>query len=320
MKWNKLGKIFDPTKYDLPHNCFAFAKSPQAIVFDDFVRVYFSAAEKDNSGKLLSHVLYVDFDKSFSNILDIAKKEVIPLGNLGCFDEHGIFPFNVYKDDNKILAFTTGWNRKISVSADAAIGFAQSDNQGLTFKKNGEGPILASSLHEPFLVGDAFVTKFNKIYHMWYIFGLRWINDPITNISERVYKIAHANSTDGINWNRDSQCIIPDSINENECQALPTVIYHKDRYHMFFSYRDALGFRIDKNKGYRTGYAYSYDLKNWTRDDKNVGIEFSNDGWDSDMMCYPFVFYCDDKVYMLYNGNEFGKYGFGIAVLEKEKS
>lgn len=318
MKWNKLGKIFDPTEYNLPHNCFAFAKSPQAIVFDDYVRIYFSAAEKDSTRKLLSHVLYVDFNKSFNKVLNISKKEVIPLGDLGCFDEHGIFPFNIYKDDDDIKAYTTGWNRKVSVSADASIGFAQSNDQGLTFEKYGKGPILAPSLNEPFLIGDAFVTRFNSsIYHMWYIYGLRWVENPITNTSERVYKIAYADSTDGVNWNRDSRCIISDEIDENECQALPTVIYYEDRYHMFFSYRDAIDFRTNKDKGYRTGYAYSFDLKNWTRDDNNVGIEFSRDEWDSDMMCYPFVFHCDNNIYMLYNGNEFGKYGFGIAVLEK---
>jgi hypothetical protein len=33
------------------------------------------------------------------------------------------------------------------------------------------------------------------------------------------------------------------------------------------------------------------------------------------MQCYPHVFECDGKVYLLYNGNEFGRYGFGLAEL-----
>ncbi|HKM03052.1 MAG TPA: hypothetical protein VJZ04_00405 [Lachnospiraceae bacterium] len=315
MYWEKMGKIFDPTEHNLPSKCFAFAKSPQAIVFNDFIRVYFSAAEKDEKNKLLSHVLYVDFDKKFKEILDISSKEVISLGNMGCFDEHGIFPFNVYKEKNKIIAYTTGWNRKVSVSADASIGFAQSFDSGKTFNKLGNGPILTSSLNEPFLVGDAFVTKFKNIYHMWYIYGSKWINDINTKDSERVYKIAHADSKDGIKWNRDSKYIIPNILGDNECQALPTVIFYKNKYHMFFSYRNAFGFRSNKNDSYKTGYAYSNNLRNWVRDDSKVGIQLSSDGWDSEMMCYPFVFHCDDHIYMLYNGNEFGKYGFGLAVL-----
>ena len=31
---------------------------------------------------------------------------------------------------------------------------------------------------------------------------------------------------------------------------------------------------------------------------------------------YPHVFELNGKYYMLYNGNDFGMYGFGLAVLE----
>lgn len=34
------------------------------------------------------------------------------------------------------------------------------------------------------------------------------------------------------------------------------------------------------------------------------------------MMSYPHVFECDDNIYMLYNGNTFGKDGFGLARLK----
>ena len=34
------------------------------------------------------------------------------------------------------------------------------------------------------------------------------------------------------------------------------------------------------------------------------------------MQCYPNVFEMDNEIYMLYNGNAFGKYGFGLAKLE----
>lgn len=317
MKWKKLGQIFNPTNYRLPHNCVLFAKSPQAIVFDNYVRIYFSSAEKEISGKLKSHVLYVDFDKDFKKILKMSEKEVIPLGDLGCFDEHGIFPFNVYKDTDKILAYTTGWNRKISVSADSAIGFAESFDNGESFVKYGNGPILASSLNEPFLVADSFVTKIEETYHMWYIYGLKWVLNEFSETPERVYKIAYASSSNGIDWNRDSKCIISDVLGENECQALPTVVYHNNVYHMVFSYREAFDFRQNKQNAYKVGYAYSKDLKTWIRDDSKLNIPLSLEGWDSEMMCYPFIFTCDDKIYILYNGNEFGKYGFGLILLEE---
>tara|TARA_Y100001968_G_C19355700_1_gene717072 strand:+ start:338 stop:1294 length:957 start_codon:yes stop_codon:yes gene_type:complete len=317
MKWKKLGKIFNPLNHQLPNRCIEFAQSPQTLIFDNFVRIYFSTREKDQTGKYLSHISFIDIDKKFKNIINVSSDTVIKLGELGCFDEHGIFPINIFKENDKIHAYTTGWNRKVSVSADASIGYATSHDNGLTFDKLGTGPILTSNLNEPFLVGDAFVTKFKNLYHMWYIYGNKWISDPSEKEPQRIYKIVHATSKNGINWEREGKHIITDVIGENECQALPTVIYHKQKYHMYFCFRDAIGFRFDESKGYKIGYAYSYDLINWKRDDENAGITKGPEGsWDSNMICYPHLFKCDNKIYLLYNGNEFGRFGFGIAVLE----
>jgi hypothetical protein len=316
MKWLKLGKIFDPTEHSLPNNCIEFAQSPQAFVMSDRVRIYFSTRERDSRGKYLSHIAYVDFDKSMQNIINISKHTVIGLGELGCFDEHGIFPVNVVRDVDRVLAYTTGWNRKVSVPADASIGLAVSHDDGFTFQKFGKGPILSASLNEPFLIGDAFVAFYDDLYHMWYIYGTKWEKFVESDPPDRVYKIAHATSEDGITWRRDGRQIIADKLNADECQALPTVFDRDGSYHMYFCYRQAHGFRENKNDAYRIGYAYSNDLNNWVRDDSKAGIEVSEHGWDSQMQCYPHAFKLDGKVFMLYNGNEFGRFGFGLALLE----
>lgn len=317
MRWKKLGKIFDPVDHQIPNNCVEFSQAPQSLVLSDRIRIYYSTRERDASGKYLSHVAYVDFSRDMQGIIGTSQHTVIPLGKLGCFDEHGIFPFNVLKDGDRVLAFTTGCNRKSSVPVDAAIGLAISHDNGRTFSRFGQGgPVVAATLHEPFLVADAFVQRYGDTYYMWYIYGAKWQKFSDTGQYERVYKIAQATSADGINWNRDGQFIIESKLDENECQALPTVIFHGGKYHMYFCYREAHGFRKESGRGYRLGYAYSLDLTHWIRDDANAGIDLSAEGWDSEMQCYPHLFQCDEKIYLLYNGNEFGRRGFGLAVLE----
>jgi len=293
-----------------------FAQSPQALVFDDFVRIYFSTRQKDKNGKYLSHISFIDIDKNFENIINVSSKTVIELGDLGCFDEHGIFPLNIVRDKDKVLGYIGGWSRRVSVSVETSIGLAISSDNGLTFKRIGAGPVLSSSLYEPFLVGDPFVAIYGNIYHMWYIYGTKWIISKTNSTPERVYKIGHATSKDGVAWQKDGRRIISNKLNPDECQALPTVIKFDNRYHMFFCYRQATDFRKNRDRGYRIGYAFSEDLNNWIRDDDNAGIDVSTNDWDSDMLCYPHVFHCDSKIYMLYNGNEFGRYGFGLAVLK----
>lgn len=316
MKWQKLGKIFTPTDYRFPNNCHEFAQSPQALVLDDRIRIYFSIREKDASGKYLSHIAFVDYDKTMQHVLKTSDHQVIPLGALGTFDEHGIFPINPVRDGNRILAYTTGWNRRVSVSVDTSIGLAISHDNGHSFQKLGNGPVMTASLREPFLVADAFVSIINNTYHMWYIYGSHWKKFDEHSQPDRVYKIAYAHSPDGINWQRDGVAIIPDRIDADECQALPTIFHRNNKFHMYFCYRHAFGFRHQSSHAYRIGYAWSDDMKHWHRDDDLAGIDISPDGWDAQMQCYPHVFEVEGTIYMLYNGNEFGRYGFGLAKLE----
>jgi hypothetical protein len=317
MKWLKHGKIFNPTEHTLPNGCIQFAQSPQALVFDDFVRIYFSTRAVDTNGKFLSHIAFVDMRKNLREVIGVSDQTVIPLGGLGCFDEHGIFPMNVVRHDDLVYGYTCGWNRRVSVSVDTAVGLAISRDNGLTFERIGPGPVLAASLHEPCLVGDGFVLVINGVFHMWYIFGTGWKKYAPDAAPDRTYKIGHATSPDGVNWTKEeSRQIISDQLGPDESQALPTVVKIGSRYHMFFCYRESFDFRKAKGRGYRIGHAWSDDLSNWTRDDDTPKLDGTPGAWDSDMQCYPHVFECDGKVYLLYNGNEFGRYGFGLAELQ----
>lgn len=317
MRWTRLGKIFDPTQHTLPNGCVQFAQSPQALVCDDFVRIYFSTRAVDTIGKFLSHVAFVDMRKNLRDVLRVSERTVIPLGGLGCFDEHGIFPMNVLRVDDAICAYTCGWNRRVSVSVDTAIGLAISRDGGLNFERYGDGPVLAQSLHEPCLVGDGFVLRIGGVFHMWYIFGTGWKRQTSDAAPDRTYKIGHATSNDGVQWcKEEARQIVADRLGADESQALPTVVRIGERHHMFFCYRHTFDFRSNPERGYRIGHAWSDDLSNWTRDDDMAPLHVPPGDWDSDMQCYPNVFECDGRVYMLYNGNQFGRFGFGLAVLD----
>lgn len=313
MSWRRHGHIFNPADFHLlPGQC-GFAQSPQALVFGEFVRVYFSTRVRDQTGQYVSHVAYADFTKDFSQVIGHSSAPVVPLGPLGSFDEHGIFPMNVLRVGTDIYGYTTGWSRRQSVAVDAAIGLVISRDQGLTFQRYSDGPVLGPSLTQPFLVGDAFVARFGDRFHMWYIHGVRWLHGKDTATVERVYKISHATSADGISWTPLTRPVIADRLGPTECQALPTVLQIDGRYHMWFCFRHATDFRHDPQRSYRLGHAWSDDLAHWTRDDTAAGLDTASAGWDSQMLCYPHVFHCDNRVLMLYNGNEFGRHGFGLC-------
>ena len=87
---------------------------------------------------------------------------------------------------------------------------------------------------------------------------------------------------------------------------------------MWYCFRGSRDYRSDKAQSYRIGYAESEDGIRWERLDDLVGIDRSEDGWDSVMMEYPFVYEHRGRKYMLYNGNGFGETGIGYAVLTED--
>lgn len=316
MKWKKLGRIFNPQDYQTEWMK-THAQCTSTLVLEDRVRIYFSCRpDKDEDGQAKSYTAFIDVDKNnLFNIINVAKEPILPLGELGTFDEFAVYPTSVIKHHDEIRLYHAGWNRMKSVPFNTAIGMAVSNDGGITFKRKGPGPIISASLDEPFVISGPKVRYFDGMWYMFYLAGTKWIMHE--GKPEIVYKNRMAISKDGIHWNKINKNIISDILEENECQAGPDVFYKDGKYHMYFVYRYALDFRNNRDRGYRIGYAYSHNLIDWTRDDDNVGIHYSEPGeWDGDMHHYPHVFELGRKYYMLYNGNEFGKYGFGLAILE----
>lgn len=313
--WRKLWHVFDPARIGRPDWMHEFAQAPATLVFDRFVRVYFSCRPRpDARGQYVSRSAYVDLDRSnLLKIVDVSAQPVMPLGGLGTFDEFGTYPMSVIRRGGDVHAYYGGWTRCASVPFDVAIGHAVSRDGGVTFQKQGRGPVLGAGLKEPFVLSGPKIREFGGRYALFYIAGVKWI--ATEGRAEPVYRIRMATSSDGVSWERHGRELVPTRIEADECQASPDVIFANGRYHMFFCYRYSLGYR-GRDKGYRIGYASSDDLVTWTRDDAKAGLDVSDEGWDSEMVAYPHVFELDGRIYMLYLGNQVGRQGFGLAELE----
>ena len=312
--WEKLGRIYNPIEFENRQDwMLEFAQAPCTLVCGDFVRVFFGCRPKrDANGQYVTYTTFVDLNReNLFKIEKFASKPVIELGNTGTFDEFGTYPLSIIKKENELWGYYAGWTRCESVPFNVGIGVAISENDGETFTKVGEGPVLSYTPEEPFTLSGPKIRKFDNTYYLFYIAGDEWYLE--NNKPEISHKIRMAISTDGLTWKRTNKNIIPDGWDETEAQASPDVFYANGKYHMFFCGWVPSSFR--KTKTRKIGYAYSEDLINWTRDDTKVGIDLSEEGWDSEMIAYPHVFELDNSIYMLYIGNEVGRHGFGIAKL-----
>lgn len=314
-KWRKLGKVFTPGPQHGREWLQAFAQAPATLVFDDFVRVYFSCRPPaDANGQYVSHSAFVDLDRAdLFKVLRVSAKPILPLGATGTFDEFGVYPVSVLRNGDEVRAYYAGWTRCESVPFNTAIGCATSPDGGETFTRLGPGPVIGYSPDEPFVMSGPKVRRFGGRWYLWYIAGRKW--KMVAGRAEPVYKIRMATSEDGIHWTKEGRDLIESRIEEDEAQASPDVFRANGRYHMFFCYRYSEDYR-GKSFGYRIGYASSDDLVHWKREDGKAGIDVSDEGWDSEMISYPHVFELDGRTYLAYLGNQVGREGFGLAVLD----
>jgi len=299
MKWLKKGLIFEPAgQFDW---LITHAMIPTADrIGEDLYRIYFSGRDKLNR----SLIGYVEINiNNPKNILYITEKPVLELGALGCFDDNGVTPSWIVNYNGKKYLYYIGWNKGATVRMGLVAGLAISNDGGKSFERFSKAPILERKPIDPYSLNTApCVLIENGIWRMWYVSGVEWVNKDTPR-----YNIKYAESVDGINWDRKGVVCIDFKSKDENALARPCVIKENGIYKMWYSY---------KGESYRIGYAESEDGIIWERKDDDVGIDVSESGWDSKMIEYTFVFKHKNQKYMLYNGNEYGKEGFGYAILE----
>ena len=299
MKWVKKGLIFKPEgQFDwvITH---AMCPIPERIG-EDLYRIYFSGRDKLNR----SLVGYVEIDiNEPQNILYISEKPVLGLGALGCFDDNGVTPSWIVNHEGKKYLYYIGWNKGSTVRMGLVAGLAISQDGGKTFERVSKAPLLERTDMEPYSILTApCVLIGNETWRMWYVSGVVWLTPDLPR-----YNIKYAASKDGIHWEQEGVvCIDFRSEDENNL-GRPCVVKENGVYKMWYSYR---------GESYRIGYAESKDGIDWERKDDEAGIDVSESGWDSEMIEYAYVFEHKGRKYMLYNGNGYGKTGFGYAILE----
>ena len=304
MKWKKLGNIYcasGEAPWMMTH-----AMMPCVYrISESIFRVYFSSRDSQNRSRPVS--LDLHFSGGRFEIGNLSTSPLLDLGPRGAYDDCGVMPTCVVDIQARKHMFFNGWCLGKSVPFFSFNGFAVENDDG-TFRKLVEYPnALNRSAADPYSTLAPFVMNDEGRWRMWYVSLRRW--DEVNHF----YHIRYAESADGLNWSPRNLVCIDFSAPSEYAIARPWVVRDRDRYRMWFSSRALNGIPY-----YRLRYAESADGIHWTRKDSSVGIDVSESGWDSEMICYGAVFDCNGKRYMLYNGNGYGRTGFGLAVLEDE--
>jgi len=300
MQWEKLGLVYSPDGNSdwAKHS----ALQPTPLVMTDRIRVYCGMRDCDGA----SRVGFVDLDsRNPKNVLGISKNPVLDVGAFGTFDQNGVVPCAVLYRENAIYMYYAGYLRGENVRFQVFGGLAISNDQGLTFERYSQAPVLDRTPDETlFRVIHSIFFEDGK-WRTWYGGGSKFINGK--NKTLPVYNIRYTESEDGIKFPTDGSLAV-DNVQDEHRVGRPYVIKHGERYIMFFG-------RGSDEQPYRLTYADSDDGYNWTRHGDIEGLTLSDDDWDSEMMAYPSVVTTRTGTYMFYNGNNYGHDGFGCAKL-----
>lgn len=302
--WKKLGQLYVPSSEGRHPKLLSHAANPLPIhLIKDIYRIFFSGRDKDNR----SSVGAVDIDIVSRTIVEDHYLPFFEHGGDGSFYADGVSIGNCYTAGGVQFMLFMGWQMPANQHWRGDIG-RLIVNPDLTLKLDADAPFMASDENDRLSLSYPWVLEHEAgSYSMWYGSTRTWD----AGNGEMLHVINAASSVDGHHWHREGLAL-PFELGVAQAFSRPTVINDdQGGYEMWFSYRSGSG------EKYRIGYARSADRFKWKLDFENTGIDVSPHGWDSEMIEYPFVFEHDGRRYMLYNGNSYGKTGFGLAVLEQ---
>lgn len=306
IRWEKQGLVYSPNhEGGWMHS---HGQIPTAFCMQDRIRVFFASRPRQD----LSLPALLDLDPLHpTRILSVHPDPLMEVGVPGSFDQHGVMPSCVIEEKNQLWMYYSGWCREVDVPYNNMIGLAVSTDGGRHFSRMFEGPIVGRSRFDPFNASSPFILREDGRWHMWYSSGTGFYKNKAKY--EPVYLLRYAHSANGIDWTIDERHAIP-PLSRYEAQTRPAVIRLGGLYHMWFCYRASEDYRGGKGS-YRIGYAVSSNGVDWERQDQLAGIEASATGWDDTMIAYPYIISRSDGRYlMFYNGNDFGREGFGVAL------
>ena len=301
--WQKLGQLFSVGGENRHPKLMSHAANPLPIhLYDDVFRIFFSGRDCDNR----SSVGAVDIDILQRKVIKEHHQPFLEHGPKGSFYADGVSIGNCYCVDGVRYMLFMGWQSPSDQHWRGDIG-RLIVNADSTLTLDGNTPFMSACETDPISLSYPWVSEADGGYDMWYGSTLAWDSAN----GEMVHVINSAHSIDGNDWKRLGLAI-PYEIGVAQAFSRPTVAKNaKGGLEMWFSYRSGSG------EAYRIGYATTDEGKKWRLALDEAGISVSPDGWDSEMIEYPYVFDHKGHRYMLYNGNGYGKTGFGLAVLER---
>jgi hypothetical protein len=303
MRWRKLGLVrgASGTSPWAAHS----ALQPTPLIRGNEIRVY--VGFRDHAGR--SSVAYIDVDaEDPTRTIRVSAEPVLMPGSGSAFDCDGAVPCAVASDGDRLRLYYAGYQQATDVRFRAFGGLAISDDRGDSFWRISEEPVVGPTHDENLFRVVHSIRWESGRWRVWYGAGKTFLIGRKGTLP--VYDIRYTESPDGIAFPTRGKVVIPLARAEHRV-GRPYVVKGGPGYQMFYG----IG---TETHTFRLGYAESIDGITWQRLDTRIGIDVSPSGFDSSMIAYPAVVDVASGRYLFYNGDDYGRAGFGVAKLEAD--
>lgn len=301
--WRKLGHVFAGDGRSAWIQSHAFVPVPIELATGG-IRVFVAFLDEHMIGR----VGWVDVDPADpSRVRAVSERPALDIGAPGCFDDSGATPVQVVAQAGKLYLFYNGWQRSQGVPYHIFSGLAVSEDEGLTFRRLSSVPILDRTDTGTLVRSTPYVVPPSgqgDRWRMWYCAG----SDCIERRNGRwapTYNICYAESDRLDEWPRVDEIVIR-PVGDEFGLTRPVVTRDVDGFTMLLSVRS-------QSEIYRIEEATSPDGRTWRRWPDRRPVLTSADGWDSEMVAFPGLISVGGRTFMFYNGNGYGREGFGVA-------
>jgi hypothetical protein len=269
------------------------------------LRVYYSACDAQGRGR----PTYIELDPTDPlRPQAVQSTPLLDLGRPGCFDDNGVVVTSVVRGRaEEVLLYYVGFEVCRGVRYRLFTGLAVSEDDGRTFRRHSEVPVLDRSEGEVYFRCGPFVDFDGTRFRMWYIGGNQWTD--VGGKQVPVYDLRYVESNDGRTWPASGRIVMELTDPDEHGFGRPWLVRKGAGWDLYYSVRRrSLG-------AYRLGFATSNDGLSFDRRDLDLDLDVSPTGFDSQAIMYLATMATSSGVLGFYNGNDFGRDGIGVARL-----
>jgi hypothetical protein len=292
--------LIDSEKLYFKNEKLSYASNPAAMtIHDSQLRIFFNSRDDQDRSKIYSIDLHGDELEPDYNSISLQYS----YGEAGSYFSHGISVGQIFSIRGVKTLSVMGWKNYVDKHWEGRIGHIPFDIDGnLTHLE--PTPWMDLDNLDPISLSYPAVYEDLTSTVIWYGSTITW--DAGNGEMLHILKEARL-SSDGRVIKGDNT--VPYVLGSAQAFSRPAVVQLENHFLMAYSYRG------NKTK-YRIGFLILDDFESASHLGGISPFLTSEEEWESEMIEYPSFISFQNQLFMLYNGNSFGKTGIGIVRIE----